>query len=191
MGWIRCCGSSGGPSPEVKEPALLTFINNSSRIVLPVKGSDNFKFVFKAMSLKRSGEGCILATAWSGSAFLFISVNSQWRYNGYRTASIYANMSASGYDDIELTNSYMKVNGTTYNLAAVTSHDSYFKILGYEGGDACTASIGIVDIYIDDILTYKMEPREVNGVCGLYDTINDVFYAPETGSFADVIYIDS
>lgn len=189
MGYIACFG--GGPSPDVKEPALLTLFNNSARIVLPVKGSDNFKFVFKALSLKRFGEGCILATAWSENAFLLINSGNRWRYNGRGTSKIYVNMSESGYDELELTNSYMKVNGTTYNLSSVTSHDSYFKILGYNNGELCAASIGIVDIYIDDVLTYKMEPRKVNGVCGLYDTINNVFYAPEAGSFADVIYIDS
>ena len=145
-------------------------------------------FKFSDLVLPRTGDHALLGSAWGLLSLLYSSTSAvKWYSSGNATASV----STTSINEVILTPTSMKANGTSYTVSAPSSYPST-KIYLLNTGDngAGTSWLGRckihgLQIYDNGTLVRDFIPcQTTDGTIGLLDDVNSVFYGNAgTGTF--------
>ena len=145
-------------------------------------------FNFSDLVLPRTGDYALLGSAWGLLSLLYNSTSAvKWYSSGNATASV----STTSINEVILTSTSIKANGTSYTVTAPSSYPTTnIYLLNTGDNGAGTSWLGqckiyALKIYDNDTLVRDFIPCiNASGEVGLYDLVGKQFYGNVgTGTF--------
>lgn len=136
----------------------------------------------------RFTEHSIFGSSWAVDGFFLMIFQGKIRFHSGGSVVDAASCSAGNRYIIECTNSYIKINGTSYGISGGANTAGNILLLGDMGYNASCRGVGKIEyakIWADGKLARNFVPcKNASGTVGLYDLVEDKFYANAgSGSF--------
>lgn len=184
------CGSSAVEfvNKASDETAMICSTGGQS-ITLPVKASEHLTFKFDLYFLYGNGDFCLMADVWSGSGWLVHTRywDLAFRYDAGGGSHVFPitpytkkSIEVNTFDGTLIIDGNVKTTGHTVSYTS----GEYIRMFGMNASNSCMASVGVVDVYKDDVLYMHLVPKkdENTGAGYYYDTIGGQSYYSETAN---------